>query len=93
MRITTLVENRPSPDDPRLVAIRDRYSSVVLTACSHNGLVNMVETVSTEFPGVPIKAVAGGFHLAAQSSALTPPRRSRRAAGHASQSTTLVPGG
>jgi 7,8-dihydropterin-6-yl-methyl-4-(beta-D-ribofuranosyl)aminobenzene 5'-phosphate synthase len=55
------------PDDFRheiIVAIHEHNALVVLTACSHNGLLNMVEAASAEFPGIPVRAVIGGFHLA-----------------------------
>ena len=44
------------PDDFRheiVVAIQEHDAEVVLTTCSHNGLLNMVEAAGAEFPGLP----------------------------------------
>jgi 7,8-dihydropterin-6-yl-methyl-4-(beta-D-ribofuranosyl)aminobenzene 5'-phosphate synthase len=46
-----------------VMAIKDNGKLVIFTGCSHNGILNMVDTVAKEFEGIPIKAVIGGFHL------------------------------
>ena len=48
-----------------VMAIREHGELVVFTGCSHNGILNMVDTVAREFKGIPIKALIGGFHLVA----------------------------
>ena len=48
-----------------VMAIRENGKLVIFTGCSHNGILNMVDTVAREFKGTPIKALVGGFHLVA----------------------------
>lgn len=46
-----------------LMVIRDDDGLTLFTGCSHNGILNMIETAIRRFPGVPIKGIFGGFHL------------------------------
>lgn len=36
---------------------------VVISACSHSGIVNILKTVRLRFPDAPIISVIGGFHI------------------------------
>lgn len=46
-----------------IMVIRENGGLVIFTGCSHNGMLNMIDTVARCFEGIPIKAVIGGFHL------------------------------
>ena len=46
-----------------IMVVREKEGSVVFTGCSHRGILNMVDAVSVQFQGLPIKAVFGGFHM------------------------------
>ncbi len=55
---------QPDPfDHELLMVIEGPDGLVVLTGCSHNGILNLVDTAVRRLPGVPIAAVLGGFHL------------------------------
>ena len=50
-------------DHEQLFVIKDSDGLIVFSGCNHNGIVNSVSTVNEHFPGIPIKAVIGGFHV------------------------------
>lgn len=50
--------------DERFVAVNVKGKGlVVLTACSHAGVINVLKHAKASFPDIPLYAVAGGLHL------------------------------
>lgn len=59
--------------DERFVAVRIAGKGViVLTACSHAGVVNVLKHAKTCFGDAPLHAVIGGFHLSGSNEAIIP---------------------
>jgi 7,8-dihydropterin-6-yl-methyl-4-(beta-D-ribofuranosyl)aminobenzene 5'-phosphate synthase len=45
---------------------------LVVSACSHAGIINVVRDVRTRFPDTPIYGVLGGLHLTGANEAIIP---------------------
>jgi 7,8-dihydropterin-6-yl-methyl-4-(beta-D-ribofuranosyl)aminobenzene 5'-phosphate synthase len=59
--------------DERFVAVNVRGKGlIVLTACSHAGVVNVLNHARNSFPEVPIHCVLGGFHLSGATEKIIP---------------------
>jgi len=59
--------------DERFVAVRAGDKGIVVfTACSHAGLVNVMTHARDSFPGIPLHAVLGGFHLSGANEQVIP---------------------
>ncbi len=49
-------------DELSLVSV-DKGALTIVTGCAHRGILNIVEAARRAFPGKPIRAIVGGFHL------------------------------
>lgn len=59
--------------DERALAFNVRGAGlVVLSACSHAGIVNVLTHARNSFPGIPLHAVMGGLHLSGANERIIP---------------------
>ena len=59
--------------DERFLAVNVANKGlVVLSACSHAGIVNVLAHARDSFPGVPLHAAMGGLHLSGPNEAIIP---------------------
>ena len=50
-------------EDEVALVLREEGKLVVLSACSHRGITNILEQVKQNFQGEPIRLVIGGYHI------------------------------
>jgi len=46
-----------------ILVLEDNNELLIFNSCSHNGILNIIETVKRKIPGKKIRAYAGGLHL------------------------------
>ncbi|MFC1569407.1 MBL fold metallo-hydrolase [bacterium] len=54
-------KDAPMPEQALL--IKSEQGLIVITGCSHPGIVNIVEIIKNKFLKIPISLILGGFHL------------------------------
>jgi 7,8-dihydropterin-6-yl-methyl-4-(beta-D-ribofuranosyl)aminobenzene 5'-phosphate synthase len=66
-------EPDPLTRDERFVAVNvAKKGLVVFTACSHAGVINVLEHAKASFPDFPLYGVVGGLHLAGTNEKIIP---------------------
>ena len=50
-------------EDEQALVLREHGQLIVLSACSHRGITNILEQVKHNFPNEPIRMVIGGYHI------------------------------
>ena len=53
----------PLPDHTGIAALVRGRGAVLISGCSHSGVVNMLKRVKELYPGEPVEGVVGGLHL------------------------------
>jgi len=69
-RLTDYEDGRLDQFDDELSLVIDQSEGlVVMTGCAHRGIANIAEAALRAFPGRPLAALVGGFHLGDESEA------------------------
>jgi 7,8-dihydropterin-6-yl-methyl-4-(beta-D-ribofuranosyl)aminobenzene 5'-phosphate synthase len=50
-------------DHEGILVLEDKDELIVFNSCSHNGILNSIETVRMQFPNKKIRSYVGGLHL------------------------------
>ena len=50
-------------DHEAILVLEDNNELLIFNSCSHNGILNIIDTVRKKFPGKKIRCYVGGLHL------------------------------